>query len=342
MNKYVISIDWLSIYCSGIIPENSTERYKIIDAKLPTRQWNRLTYVYDKKLSEKIHLFEIVSQPHLKTIDQTACIIKIRNFALYTRHFTKDLNQLIRELKLQYNGISRIDICADFNKFETCTVQQFYTDFFTNKIIKNGQGKYKAQGQQKQNIHTYTGIKFGSPTSTITTNLYNKTLELKEVKFKKYIFDKWKKCKLETDTDVHRLEFAIHGNIKIVDENGEINPINLNMLENSEYTTNLYSYFYEKYFDFRQISTDTNKSRLKRINLINIHESTFKEIVNLTQQQDAKRSERIFIKKFWKIIQNTDRHPEQITVLNHALDITAHITGLTYYLTCKKKHWLRE
>ena len=134
------------------------------------------------------------------------------------------MRELLWSLGLEYVSISRIDVYADFNKFYAGrSPLRLIQDYLSGKILKIGinrgylsfdnMGYVIANGARKLsdgfhvNKPAINGITWGRK-GYIQTQLYNKSKELREVKFKPWIFNTWQRCGLDVD-NVWRLEFRI-------------------------------------------------------------------------------------------------------------------------------------
>ena len=244
------------------------------------------------------------------------CIIKFDNWLLYDNDKYQIFKKLTQFSPISNIKVSRIDICSDFNEFDNgYSVQTFFRLFMKNKYLKNNQPHYKLEAIQKK-INTYQHhlewLSFGSNTSNIKSYIYNKSLEMAQVKFKQWISDSWSQNGIDSAKDVYRLEFALHpGTIKLAHtETGDIFNITYFAIQQAEFINNLYVALIYKYFDFRLNDGSSKKCRMKRVKLFDLPEIIYlftKDIAN----SESNRSDKILINKCLQTfndLRNIDRN----------------------------------
>lgn len=158
------------------------------------------------------------------------CQLKIDNEYLYSFNSVAHVIDVLREdLALSYVGLSRVDICGDFQS-ERLLSQGFSIDDFNNKVAAGRIRRTKLFGRAKTRL-VYTQeetackdikerpqvimkngrietIYFGK--SNIRARLYNKTNELK-VSQKSYIIEFWNNNGMDPGGEVWRMELEISG-----------------------------------------------------------------------------------------------------------------------------------
>lgn len=125
--------------------------------------------------------------------------------------------------------ISRVDICLDFVRFDRGdNPQAFVRRYFRHRFAKINQGRISGHGDDTWTGQEWNSLSWGSKSSAVTTKLYNKTMELYDVKtdaYKKpYIRQAWQICGLIDDwqrvtkdgqkVDVWRVEFSLRSAVK--------------------------------------------------------------------------------------------------------------------------------
>ena len=186
-------------------------------------------------------------------------LIKIINKYLYQNNLLHFVQSLFHDLQLTLINVTRFDIAADFERFDTIECQEFI-EMFTNRLfIKKTAAKMKMMGDswsvdKGKMTGGISSLKFGLETSDVNYYLYNKSLELKQVKDKPWIRDHWKANGWNEKTDVWRLEFSLHSNtdgVMYVDEHGEIRCFQFKdlslLLDNLD---KVYSHYFNKHFQF--------------------------------------------------------------------------------------------
>lgn len=135
---------------------------------------------------------------------------------------------------LQSNGytdvrISRVDICLDFVMFDKGDdPQAFVRRYFRHKYAKINQGRISGHGDDNWTGQEWNSLSWGSKSSAVGTKMYNKTMELYDVKTdsyrKPYIRQAWALCGLIDDmqrvtkdgdkVNVWRVEFSLRSAVK--------------------------------------------------------------------------------------------------------------------------------
>ena len=288
----VLNIDWLQIYCTGVI--NDIKGYEVKRLEYSTRIFKHIDEIYfnKKKICTATHT------PFSSVLERDMVIIKFENYLLYERDLWLVVDNFISDFNLIYKNISRLDIAADFNTFyKKRNVQNFLNEFLKNNVRKVGKANYKLQGCQKS-THIVDYLRFGGNSSEVSAYIYNKTKELNEVKMKSYIVDMWRSSGLDVDAGVWRLEFSVKSAaIKLLDKtNGELSDISLKNIRDRNFLEKLFMALYEKYFQFRENTGKTNVSREKKIILF---KNDFLDVERyfIRGLGDATRADKIFVKK---------------------------------------------
>jgi hypothetical protein len=297
----VIGIDWLQLYVE--VPEtfvNSySEKYELILEDYQTRQFKKVISIKERKTENIIAC--IVIEPHSKIMAQNTGVLKIENFILYQTNLKKWVNDLLQELKLILLNITRIDFFIDFEKFANGNnPETFIQQFISGQIVKFGKTKFQLCGNVKKSF-TYNYLKFGSKTSEINYYLYNKSLELNEVKNKPYIREQWTKNKLGKENDVWRLEFSVKGGMKeLIEETGEsITTLKeLTILDHKPIKQFLH-YLLNKNWNFatkENFEKDSCSTRVKKIAFFNLDACTH-IYARVTEKKTSNRMDKVFLKK---------------------------------------------
>lgn len=289
----LITIDWLSLYvqCPRIEYDSiftikrlphGTRQYKCID-----EYW-----LNNERIATLCH------QPHSTILLAGSGILKYENQIFYKYGYERYIPYLLNEQSFNVLSISRVDIACDFQYFENkLAPQALISKFLHNKIWKIGAAKYRVIGHQaKQHHHDY--LRFGSNTSDVSVYLYNKSLEMRQVKQKNYIIERWKELDFEKDKDIWRLEVSIKGSeIKFCDKNdGEVRRLIFSDLLNETNRKDLYFSMIEKYFEFRINDNQQRKNRMKR--LILFSENAERYIIQIPDKHNiTSKSDKIFVRK---------------------------------------------
>lgn len=240
MNKYCINLDWFEVFtyeptdCTG--PEFYEDLGYVVNVReYGTRVYRQMFTLIDREGHPWI---EIRRDPASKksqggVLDDKACSIRLVNRTCYDWLPINDLYNFLSNLGFHYRkyelcSISRVDLCVDFLDGSLSVPElgsgtrvpvrcgEFIRRFMGGEWWKIGNARVQAFGEEFSDGMHFHALKFGSPTSMVSTKLYNKTLEMAQVKIKPHIIESWVNAGLlqdENDTaQVWRLEFSINSN----------------------------------------------------------------------------------------------------------------------------------
>lgn len=130
--------------------------------------------------------------------DDNICHIRLVNRTCYAPDCVGHLRDFLLRHKYHYRGISRVDICNDFIKFDLGDNPQSFIDaYMRNKIGKINQSRVSAHGRDEFRQRYWNSLKWGSETSAVSTKMYDKTLELSiDGHDKLWIRDAWRQQEL--------------------------------------------------------------------------------------------------------------------------------------------------
>lgn len=298
MQNYCISVDWLQVYCHGDLIRSGSfsvgaDSYHVVGGLSETKLFKHVVEVY----LSRIKVATITQLPRNVVINPKTTLIKLENRVLYSARYIEILYAIMGSLKLHYKGITRIDLCYDCERLKDGRdVQRLLRNFLLKKeftkghIIRNGSRKAEAYFTRKSgDSMIINGLRFGSRSSAIGAYVYNKTLELLEVKDKPWIREFWRQNGLIDDIDyaglcvlskkrrnakqendslaefckksIWRFEISIKAEgTKVIDMGtGELFRISPSYIEHQEQLHELFYNYAAKYFDFRQYN------KIKRI-----------------------------------------------------------------------------
>ena len=288
IGQSLISVDWLSIYVSTVAkrqPKHGSVR--VMEYGTQVYQFTE----YYQRDGKDVAI--LTYAPRSSALVKDTGIIKVLNEFLYTRNIYELVMSICEDWGLTPLSVSRLDICADFNRFVAYEdMNAFFEDFLSCRIWHIGKCKYKVIGKEARRLqddtfavqgvqssrHSFQYLRFGGNTSDVSAYLYNKSLEFKEVKQKNYISEMWAKNGLDEQSDVWRLEFSLKGNaIKILDDvTGEAFFDKLLIVKEPLLIRRLFAALYNRYWDFRVNDGQVRKDRMKRCNLLKINDIPFK------------------------------------------------------------------
>ena len=263
-----IHVDWLQRNYYGLPCRLSEYSYKKLNIRSPS--FHHIYEIYQGK-KRKV---TVACTPTQSFIDSKSNICKFDNDELYYAEPFKRMDEILTGMNLTFHNDTRIDICIDFNEFVNYLKPgNFIVDFIRGKYLKVGQKRFTMSAKQTLSCIPHS-LKFMSKTSNITTNLYNKSLELREVHDKPYIRKAWIAAGLDITKDVWRLEVSIH-NPKFVIINritGEHVPFNSSRLDEPNYRNEIMLYLINKYFSFKYNNYDKklNPNKLEALKDVNL------------------------------------------------------------------------
>lgn len=289
----ILNIDWLEVYCVEPLDTPLTADYfKEQGNDVEERKYG--TPIYQEMFTIKRDgrpYIEVRRNPYSKMSQggimlDNACHIRLANETCYDENPIEQLRLFLMAYNYRYMSISRIDICLDFNSFDNgWSVDRFINSYMKSHISKVNQTNVSCHGSDSWGCRSFNSLKWGSPSSPISTKLYNKTLEMKQGEDKSYIREWWttsdaepseicnndKQCGLDLSKDVWRIEFSIKSQAQARQKNGNTQEkfsLHLFDYDTKEKLWMRFMELYSQYFDFRrrEYTTDrkTGKHKIKR------------------------------------------------------------------------------
>lgn len=362
---YAITIDWLSIHChykpadaanfAAWEPHDATDStlfgeypFKYRKADYGTRQFSRLYFV-SMPNPEGGHddFAEIQAEPHSGILNQASIIVRFVNRSLYTPDFWELAERLLSQNDFYFQGITRIDICADFNQFATYDPQSLILDFAGKKLRHVGRGVgalYFNHGVvKKQYGVNYTGLSFGTHASDVRVYLYNKSFELLTQGDKPWIRDLWRRIGLD-QRNVWRLEVSIKSKgCKFKDkETGNQVTIDADAAKTDDELAKIYHTFRTKLFSFvKNHDHITNITREPRIVLFEDAPAYSRGCIRNVSA--GNRLDKMMIKSLWLLSQTyRGSEPQDLQTIAQQLAMSiADATDLTSWLRDRFDQWDR-
>lgn len=285
-------IDWLSI--SGKSKGITIKKYKVVRLNYGSSVFKYIDELY----SDNERIATVTSNPYSSVMDPDLFIVKFDNWVLYSDKFYNYFEDVIKEVGLYDYQISRLDVCKDFNFFyrSRCPAK-LIKGILSEKYKRLGITKISYWGTNNREL-TYDYLGFGRKSSLVAAYLYNKTLEMQQVKYKPWIVHKWKEHKLTSKSPVYRLEFAIK-KAKLDFQNtvtGELFEFNIKDIFDQEKLEELYLLLLMKNFRIKFMTGQKNVSRER--NLILFKKSDFDKIIwEPVKPLETNRADKIFLKK---------------------------------------------
>lgn len=326
-----LNIDWLEVYCLEPTIHDAAyfraQGYDVHSREYGTPLYREMFVIYDCG----VPYIEIRRNPYSVRGDGTkgilnhnSCHIRLDNRTCYFPGCVNRLRSFLVAHGYSFVSVSRIDICLDFNTFDNrMKPKNFINSWFKAEYSKIYQGRFSAHGADKWSERDINSVKWGRPTSAITTKLYNKTMEMREQTRKLYIEDSWRAAGLDLTEDVWRLEFSISSSVKVLrlrkpknqeqieetrEQEQEINFRTLHRYDTPERLINTFAALCSHYFRFKHVErTKTGALREKRYcKTVDLFSFTPKDtnyvVAKVTLQKALNRTERILVSKLKEIM----------------------------------------
>lgn len=330
LRPYMISCDWLQLYLqktSNFDPNSQNLfGYQFEDVGHGSKVFKKIYSVIEP--TGEI-LGNISLDPYSTNIPASSVILKVENNVLYQADYIERIFHFIAATGLRYRGITRIDIAYDSNElYGGLKHQTLIKKYRSNEYLKIGASEYfmhcKARyhlsvdkkgrkiltdkapskkgssGQEPepdprpiQNLqeHQTNSITWGSRSSDVQVQLYDKSKELREVKMKHYIVDGWEKAGIDTERPVYRIEIRIVNEGKSLKnlKTGEKFTLSMNDLVTQELLEQLFHDYAKKVFRFYHRRDITHIQRMKEVRIFSLTNQTIIRPKRNTKQKDYTR-----------------------------------------------------
>lgn len=348
---YTLSVDWLSIFCvfagDGDIwsPVMSSE-YDYKREDFGTRCFSTFHRVRVANSEGGWDEYaEVQSVPYSSILPPYAIIVRFVNRQLYAPDFWERANRWLAANQIEPRGISRIDLCADFNQFATIDPKNLIEQFAAKTLrhIGRGVGALNFDHKVKNGEYgvNYTGLTFGTHKSDAHVYLYDKSFELLTQGDKPWVKERWKRVGLDIQ-NVWRLEVSIKsGALKFKDRNTkQVVEVVPDTIGDADSLDKIYHTFVRKLFAFvKNPLTQKNISREPRIILFD--DRPIYDRGALSNLSPGNRMERILIRSLWQM-SDTYRGGYIYNGRETARDFAQRLagaTGLDEWLEEKSTEW---
>lgn len=264
-NKKIIVVDWLQVsgtfFLKGLVDVSNEKKgifireehgLYISKREFSTKDFKSVYNVQyaDRDTGEIVDFACVTCDWNFKEkLNKDLQILKVYNSALY-RFSLSEIHTMINHF-FCYDRIMRIDICADFLRFDNIDCENFIKKVASMNILPNNTGK--TVSIVSKNRH-YESCTVGTRNSICRSYLYNKTKELKD-SGKEYI-NRLHEFIFNTKKDVWRLEFSILQTSQL--RVGGRYVCDISILEIDEYMACIYDGIYNEFWQFK-----TNETRRK-------------------------------------------------------------------------------
>lgn len=302
-----VNIDWLEVYC-----EESNSRYPcnadyfrrcgyfVTEREYGTRVYNEMFIIEDRHGNPWI---EVRRNPKsggssFKGLSEFSTHIRLSNWVCYQDDCVSQLREFLVKHDYIFHRIFRIDICYDFEKFDSGDLpSRVAKKILEKKLLKINQGRISVHGTDNWARYEWETLSWGSPSSMVTTKMYNKSLEILQGGNKKpYIYTEWMMCDLLTNPmsltkvspdgstykpEIWRIEFSIrskadswlilNGKRKKKNEENRV-PHNLSMFDAKD---KLWQRFQDLAYHYFRFKVKTVKSVRKGLTALELNKIKF-------------------------------------------------------------------
>lgn len=290
-----VNLDWLEVHCLEPYGDPHDAEYfrrvglTVIERDYGTRVYKEMFTVNDAQGNPFVEVRRApYSTGYAGIHDERECHLRLVNAACYLDNAADLMQQFIDTYHYDFNRITRVDICLDFERFDEGDDPAVFLSRYLRQVYsKINQGNITAHGADRWNGQVWNSVSWGSPTSAIGTKFYNKTMELYDPATgtyrKPHIRYAWLKCGLIDDfhkvlkckndgyytPQIWRVEFSIRSSVKkwfAIELNGEAKHYQsirntLDMYDCRDKLLTLFASLQQHYFHFKHYDKEQRKDR---------------------------------------------------------------------------------
>lgn len=346
---YVLSIDWLSVY--GIFAGEGDTWHPIDGGGFSYKHEDFGTRCFSVFHRVRIanseggwdEFAEVQSVPYSSILPPYAIIIRFVNRVLYMPDFWVVVNRFLTLNQIEVRGISRIDICADFNQFATMDPKALIEGFAAKKYRHIGRGVGSLgfnHGVHNGNYGVnYTGLTFGTHASDAHCYLYDKSFELLTQGDKPWIKERWRRVGLDI-RNVWRLEVSIKSQgLKFKDRTTkEVVEVGADMVSEDDALDKIYHTFVKKLFSF-VVNHPGIKNITREPRIVLFEDKPAFDRGSISNISPGNRMERILVRSLW---QAADKYRGMWSAREDAQHLATSLalsTGLYDWMQEKQNEW---
>lgn len=290
-----VNLDWLEVHCLEPYGDPHDAEYfrraglTVMERDYGTRVYKEMFTVNDVQGNPFVEVRRApYSTGYAGIHDERECHLRLVNAACYLDNAAGLMQQFINTYHYDFNRITRVDICLDFERFDEGDDPAVFLSRYLRQVYsKINQGNITAHGADRWNGQVWNSVSWGSPTSAISTKFYNKTMELYDPATgtyrKPHIRYAWVKCGLIDDfhkvlkrkddgyytPQIWRVEFSIRSSVKkwfAIELNGEAKHYQsirntLDMYDCRDKLLTLFASLQQHYFHFKHYDKEQRKDR---------------------------------------------------------------------------------
>lgn len=295
LSQRCVNLDWLEVHCLEPYGDPHDAEYfrrvglTVMERDYGTRVYKEMFTVNDAQGNPFVEVRRApYSTGYAGIHDERECHLRLVNAACYLDNAADLMQQFIDTYHYDFNRITRVDICLDFERFDEGDDPAVFLSRYLRQVYsKINQGNITAHGADRWNGQVWNSVSWGSPTSAIGTKFYNKTMELYDPATgtyrKPHIRYAWLKCGLIDDfhkvlkrkddgwytPQIWRVEFSIRSSVKkwfAIELNGEAKHYQsirntLDMYDCRDKLLTLFASLQQHYFHFKHYNKEQRKDR---------------------------------------------------------------------------------
>lgn len=350
-----VNIDWLELYVLEPIDEpHNAEYYRgkqlwVHEREYGTRIYNEMFTILDNYNAPLIEIRRNPKQSNMQNavLPPNACHIRLVNRYCYSKNAVSIMRNFLNEYNLTFSRIYRIDLCMDFERFDSGDLpNSFVSRYIKGRYTKINQANLAAHGKDRWDGRDWNYIHWGSQKSPISTKLYNKSLELREVHDKPYIRQSWfnaglitnpvsctklRKDGTEYSPIIWRVEFSIRSAVKnwlTYEEDGNTKKKRsirntLAMYDTEDKLIAMFATLQEHYFHFRHYKYGKQKWDCPRKKLFDFDTEEFGlrvEHPSQSSQPLTKENRLLRYLDFFALTHHDPNIQSAVSVIRRAID----------------------
>ena len=231
-----VNLDWLEVHARE--PMNAprdaayflNNGWRVELRPYGTRVYRQMFTLFDKSGNAILEVRrDPASQGLIGIHEANECHIRLKNRTCYFDNAATLLQNFLDKNGYTDVRVSRVDLCLDFVRFDLGDdPAAFVRRYFRHKYAKINQGRICGHGADTWSGQEWNSLSWGALSSPVTTKLYNKTLELFDIKTglyaKPYIREAWFKCGFIDNiqqvtlkgekVNIWRVEFSLRSAVK--------------------------------------------------------------------------------------------------------------------------------
>ena len=281
-----INLDWLEVHClePGFNDPRDAAYFErkgwvVREREYGTRVYDEMFVLLEPGTSEP--MIEVRRKPAgnksdgLRVLEPLSCHLRLTNRACYYQSAASVMFEFITLYGYEFRRISRIDIALDFELFDSHDKpEKFIERYLHGAYRKCNVTSIRMHGEDVWEGQKWNSLSWGAKKSAVSTKLYCKSVELRQVKDKPYIRQAWQAAglvddyftMLKTGKDgkqyspaIWRLEFSltssVRGWVKIEDEGTKQGvrslPNNLDNYFSKQQLIDVFASLCSHYFKFK-------------------------------------------------------------------------------------------